>query len=594
MTLNQSGTRVAGSYASGRRISGVADDRVSPLASGGQLQGDWTSTKDAGKFVFTMAADCRSFSGAWGRGGSSNDGETWLGQRFIFDGPPPPPTVETLTTGLRVPWSIGFAPDGRLLVTQQPCLLTTLIPAKAGYSVGTSTRVPDCVAVGDGLRGLALAPDFAQSGHLYLVYTYRRSDGSLLTRVSRFTERDGSLSEERVILGDAPGGEIHTAGRLKFGPDGKLYLATGDVLNRTLPQDPGSLGGKILRFNPDGTVPADNPTPGSYVYSLGHRNPQGLAWHPVTGDLWITDHGPSPTIAGEPFFCCHDEINRIVPGGNYGWPLSAGATSDPRFIGPALESGAGTWAPSGAAFVHGNGPLASWSGSFVYGTLLGQHLGRITFAGPGYATVQSSEELLVGAFGRMREVAQGPDGYLYLTTSNSDGRSGAQARPGDDRILRIIDLPSLEKRRSVVWEAYLETLAREPDPEGLDTWTYTPLPEDDLRSALQSSAEGQRVQLVRSVYMEVLGRDPVVGDPYGLRSWVDADLDPEGLLTAIGLSAEGQRMTAGRNLYLELLGRDPAYGDLHGARFWVDSGLPLDVIRQAILASEEYRQTHGG
>lgn len=428
MMLNQSGMKVAGSYASGRRISGVA--------AGGQLQGNWTSTKDAGKFVFTMAADCLSFSGAWGRGSSSEDGETWLGQRVAASGPPPPPTVETLATGLRVPWSIGFAPvyrqgrpDGRLFVTQQPCLLTTLIPAKDGYSVGTSARVPDCVAVGDGVRGLALAPDFAQTGRLYLVYTYRRGDGPLLTRVARFTERDGNLSEERVILGDAPGGEIHTAGRLKFGPDGKLYLATGDVLNRALPQDPRSLGGKILRFNPDGTVPDDNPAPGSYVYSLGHRNPQGLAWHPVTGDLWITDHGPSPTIAGEPFFCCHDEIYRIVPGGNYGWPLSAGATSDPRFIGPALESGATTWAPSGAAFVQGNGRLAMWNGSFVYATLLGQDLRRITFAGPGYTAVQSSEKLLVGAFGRLREAVQGPDGYLYLTTSNSDGRSGAQARP---------------------------------------------------------------------------------------------------------------------------------------------------------------------
>lgn len=153
-----------------------------------------------------------------------------------------------------------------------------------------------------------------------------------------------------------------------------------------------------------------------------------------------------------------------------------------------------------------------------------------------------------------------------------------------------------------MWEAYLATLARDPDPEGLDTWTYTTLPQGDLNGALWTSAEGQRVQLVRSVYLEVLNRDPLPGDApghppddaAGLRSWVDTDLDREALLTALSLSAEGRRMTAVRDLYLELLGRDPADGDFQGARYWVDSGLPLDVIRQALLASDEYRQRHGG
>jgi glucose/arabinose dehydrogenase len=148
------------------------------------------------------------------------------------------------------------------------------------------------------------------------------------------------------------GGANHDGGRLAFGPDGTLYATTGDAWDRARAQELDSLNGKILRLNADGTIPADNPFSGSPVYSYGHRNPQGLAWQPGTGVLYSTEHGPS----GEMGACCHDEVNRIVAGGNYGWPLIVGAESGADLIDPLAQSGQGTWAPGGAAFFSGSGP----------------------------------------------------------------------------------------------------------------------------------------------------------------------------------------------------------------------------------------------
>ena len=533
MSLTQDGSAGGGTYANGRRIQG--------MVIGDSFNGTWASSKDDGWFTFTMSPDCATFDGTWGQ----RDvvvGEPWTGRRVTSVEALPPPMVEELASGLRVPWSLGFGQNGDIWVTQQPCLLTVL------RSEPVSLTVPGCVDVGDGVRGLQLDPASpgACDSAVYLVYTHRRSEGDLATRVGRFRLdcTDGlRLADEQVLLGGVPGADIHTAGRLKFGPDGNLYLATGDALNTSLSQNPDSLGGKILRFNTDGSVPSDNPTPGSYVYSLGHRNPQGLAWQPSTGDLWITDHGPSPTIAGEPFVCCHDEINRIVPGGNYGWPIVAGAIADPRFVSPALESGLGTWAPSGAAFYRGSA-VAQWDGSLLFGTLIGQHLGRVTFASPAFTTVATHEQLLNGAFGRLREVVEGPDGYLYLTTSNIDGRSGAQARTGDDRVLRIVAVPSLTERQAVVRAAYLSTLGREADGEGLIFWTYTHHPASTLAATMSAAAEGERVAAVRALYRELLDRDPIVGDRPGLR-------------------------------------------------YWVDMGQPVERIRDGMFTSEEYRSKHG-
>ncbi|WP_376792211.1 PQQ-dependent sugar dehydrogenase [Thermoflexus sp.] len=340
------------------------------------------------------------------------------------------PRVEIVATGLEVPWALAFAPDGRIFVTERPGRIRVI---ENGALRPELVAVLPVAATGEGgLMGLALDPNFAQNGYLYVMYTYR-AGGALRNRISRLTLRGNTAGEEIVLIDNIPGAGIHDGGRLAFGPDGKLYATTGDAAQRDLAQRLDSLAGKILRLNPDGSIPTDNPFPGSYVYSYGHRNPQGLAWHPVTGQLYSTEHGPT----GEMGLCCRDELNLIRPGANYGWPLVTGAPGDPRFADPILHSGEDTWAPAGMAFVTGE-RLAPWKGHLFFGTLRGQHLHHVVLGSDG-STVVFHEELFRGEFGRIREVVMGPDGALYFTTSNRDGRG--QPRSGDDRILRIVPGP---------------------------------------------------------------------------------------------------------------------------------------------------------
>lgn len=340
------------------------------------------------------------------------------------------PRVEVVATGLEVPWALAFAPDGRIFVTERPGRIRVI---ENGRLRPEPVAVLPVAAVGEGgLMGLALDPQFAHNGYLYVMYTYR-AGGELRNRISRLTVRGNTAGEEVVLIDAIPGAGIHDGGRLAFGPDGKLYATTGDATQRALAQRLDSLAGKILRLNPDGSVPADNPFPGSYVFSYGHRNPQGLAWHPQTGRLYSTEHGPT----GEMGLCCLDELNLIRPGANYGWPVVTDAPGDPRFVDPILHSDQETWAPAGMAFVTGTA-LAPWAGHLFFGALRGQHLHHVVLS-PDGSRVVFHEALFQGQFGRIREVHMGPDGFLYFTTSNRDGRG----RPGpeDDRILRIVPGP---------------------------------------------------------------------------------------------------------------------------------------------------------
>lgn len=342
--------------------------------------------------------------------------------------------TEVIARGLRVPWALAFALDGRLFLTEEvEGRLRVLLPEGGGFKLQEQPvlALPRPPAAPSVLRGLALDPDFSRNGYLYLVYTTGDPQGRLWNRLSRFTLREGRASDERVLLDTIPTAVTNFGGRVKFGPDGKLYLTTGYVNDFSLPQDRRSLAGKLLRLNPDGSVPADNPFPGSPVYSLGHRNSQGLAWHPATRQLFATEHGPT----GEMGNCCHDEVNRIVPGGNYGWPEALGAPGDPRFIDPVLQSGQDTWAPAGADFYRG--PFTAWKGDLFFTALRGMHLHRVRLKAPAYREVERHEQLLQGEYGRLRDVAQGPDGCLYVATSNTDGRTNAVAGPEDDRILRV-------------------------------------------------------------------------------------------------------------------------------------------------------------
>ncbi len=336
--------------------------------------------------------------------------------------------VEVVVRGLDTPWALAFAPDGRIFVTERGGRVRVVQNGALQQAAWATIPVVARSGSESGLLGLALDPDFARNGFVYIAYTFTGGTGRTMNRLSRFREDGaGRGVEEKVLLDGALGNTNHDGGRVKFGPDGKLWWTMGDAGNDRVAQDAGALNGKILRLEKDGSVPADNPFPSSYVYSYGHRNPQGLAWHPDTRVLYETEHGPS----GLPPACCHDEVNLIEPGANYGWPTVYGIARDPRFRDPLLESGATeTWAPSGAAFVT-SGPFR---GSFVFATLAGRHLHRVVFGADG-RTVVVSEKLLNNAYGRLRDVVEGPDGLLYVLTSNRDGRGSPT--PDDDRLLRV-------------------------------------------------------------------------------------------------------------------------------------------------------------
>ncbi len=332
--------------------------------------------------------------------------------------------LESLASGLQVPWAFDWAPDGRLFLTERPGRVRVFAGGQLQSEPIAELPASQRTAEG-GLMGLALAPEFAASGELYVYYTYDAADGPR-NRLSRLVVRDGRAKAETVVLDDIPGGQVHDGGALRFGPDGKLYMGTGDGQRPSAAQDVGSLAGKVLRLNADGTVPDDNPFAGSPVYSLGHRNVQALAWHPQTGALYAAEHGPT----GEFGWCCHDEVNRIVPGGNYGWPHVVGHAGDARFLDPVVESGEARFPPGGIAFPR----AGAWSGDLLLGSLAGGQLWRFTLSADGEGVV-ARELLVAGQYGRLRALATGPDGAVYLATSNRDGRGMAGAQ--DDRILRV-------------------------------------------------------------------------------------------------------------------------------------------------------------
>jgi glucose/arabinose dehydrogenase len=285
-------------------------------------------------------------------------------------------------------------------------------------------------AVGEGgLLGLALHPDFSRTGWVYLYYTYQTDQ--LWNRVVRYRLADDQLVEPQVILDRIPGASIHDGGRIAFGPDGKLYVTTGDARDPEAAQDLASLAGKILRLEPDGSLPPDNPLPGSPVWTYGHRNPQGLAWT-NDGRLYATEHGPT----GDLGLAAHDEVNLIEPGKNYGWPFVVADLVRrplPDAVPPVAQSGQTTWAPSGATFVRA-GSIPQWQGNLLFAGLRSQALWRLVLAPDGRSAVQL-EALYQGEFGRLRTVVEGPDGAIYLLTSNRDGRGNPRA--GDDRLVRI-------------------------------------------------------------------------------------------------------------------------------------------------------------
>ena len=336
--------------------------------------------------------------------------------------------VVTVAENLEIPWEIAFAPDGRIFFTERVGNLRVIENGQLNLE---PVAILDVGTVEGGLLGLALDPNFEQNHFLYLYYTYFEFQFTY-NKVVRFTEKDNFLLDEFILVDKIPGAAIHDGGRLKFGPDEKLYITTGDAGNSSAAQDLNSLSGKILRINPDGTIPSDNPFADSVIFSYGHRNPQGLDWDPVTGKLVVTEHGSS----------AHDEINVVESGKNYGWPKIIGGEHDPQYIDPILQTGEDTWAPSGATFYDSKN-IPEWTNKYFVATLRGGHL-RMLDLNLEENQVISSEALFSNTYGRLRDASIGPDGNLYLLTSNRDGR-GAPVE-NDDRILKIIPIISEEKK----------------------------------------------------------------------------------------------------------------------------------------------------
>ena len=322
------------------------------------------------------------------------------------------PTV--LVTGLTSPWSVVRLETGSSLISERDTgKVLEYTPSGSVREVGV---VPDVAHGGEGgLLGLAVARDAPSTLFAYLT----TATDNRIVRIT-LTGSSGSYgfgSSAPILAGIAKAGN-HNGGRIAFGPDGMLYATVGDAGQPARSQDTASLNGKILRMKPDGSVPSGNPFAGSLVYSLGHRNPQGLAWD-GSGQLWAAEFGQNTW----------DEFNRIEPGANYGWPTVEGIGNRPGFVDPVYQWPTSEASPSG---------LAQVSGTFFLAALRGQRLWAIY---PGQTT--DAVDWFTGEFGRLRDAVPGPDGTLWVLTNNTDGRGSPQA--GDDKLLQVRLGPVVEE-----------------------------------------------------------------------------------------------------------------------------------------------------
>jgi len=337
--------------------------------------------------------------------------------------------VESVVENLQVPWSIVWAPDGRMIFTERPGRVRV-------YENGRLRPeplfvVPDVEPKGEsGLMSIALHPQFASNHLLYLSYAYNANGQQV--RVVRYRETPNGFTERKVIVENIPAAQFHAGCRLRFGPDGKLYITTGDATERELAQQLDSLAGKTLRLNDDGTVPNDNPFVGRpnarpEIWTYGNRNGQGIDFQPGTNLLWETEHGPS----GFDGPGGGDEVNILERGKNYGWPVIHHRATHEGMESPVLEY-TPACAPASGMFYRGS-QFPQFKNNFFFGCLVGTRIIRVVLNG---RQVVSQENLLEKKYGRIRDIAEGPDGFIYFSTSNRDGR-GSPAND-DDRILRLV------------------------------------------------------------------------------------------------------------------------------------------------------------
>ena len=320
------------------------------------------------------------------------------------------PQLTVIADGLEVPWDLTFLPDGNLLVTERPGRVQ-YVDVKTG-SKKLLLTLPDVLQNNEsGLHGITIHPNFSSNHYVYLYYTYDTNGSDILNKVVRYTYTGESLDNPTPILEKIPGAGTHDGGRIRFGPDNFLYVATGDAANPSQAQDINSLAGKILRVTDTGDKAPNNPFDNK-VYSFGHRNPQGLTWD-QNGNLWAPEHGPQ----------ARDELNLIKPGQNYGWPQITGDATKEGMITPKIQSGNTTWAPSGAAFLNGSVYFVGLRSNTLFDAVIEN------------GSVKDTREYLVGQLGRLRGATVGPDSLLYITTSNRDGRGVPSS--GDDKIIRV-------------------------------------------------------------------------------------------------------------------------------------------------------------
>ena len=354
------------------------------------------------------------------------DGVTWLEDEGVFvsvnvsGGARPVLATAIVQQGLRNTWDVAFAPDGRMFVTERVGNLLVYAGSDPGSPQLANNAIESIHASGEsGLMSIELDPAFATNSFLYACAS-RDDEGQWRNQVLRYrVVGNGIAFDSYVIRRGMIANSNHDGCRIRFGPDGKLWVTMGDAGNGTRSQDPNSLNGKILRVNSDGTIPADNPViPGatgrSAIYAWGNRNPQGLTFEPGTGRVFEVEHGDDT----------HDEINIIVAGGNYGYPLYRGPVNRPGFIDPAWSSGNVTLATSGGEFLKG-AQWGAWQGSLVVATLKEQDVRRFELFD---ATARQADLLFNNAWGRLRTPRLGLDGALYLTTDN--GISG-------DMVIRV-------------------------------------------------------------------------------------------------------------------------------------------------------------
>jgi glucose/arabinose dehydrogenase len=326
--------------------------------------------------------------------------------------------IRTIAQNLDVPWAIDIAVDNRIFFTEKPGRLGMI------HANGTLASEPvvniHTEDIGEaGLLGLALHPNFTQNHLMYVYHTYAKN-GGLYNKVLMLTEKNNKIVNSKIILDGIPASDSNNGGRIKFGPDGKLYVSTGDSETPELAQNTKSLAGKLLRLNDDGTIPDDNPIPESPVYSYGHRDIQGFAWHPITKKLYASEHGP----AG------NDEVNIIEPGSNYGWPIEVcnySTSSAPiRFETPEYCFNPEI-APSGLTIAASN--KLGYQNDILFTTLRGSHLHYIDLE------TRIQDNVLVG-YGRLSDVVEAHDGSLYVLTANRNVIGIGNAN--DDHILQII------------------------------------------------------------------------------------------------------------------------------------------------------------